>query len=64
VLSKASITTCSSPLSIKKLDCFPERRGWQKHNKKIGSIQNKEDEFIAKLDNLFDIAHADVLTVM
>lgn len=63
---KAGIPTRSSQHSIQKLETiFYEWKGLQKHKKRTSAAHKaKEDEFVSRLQELFDIAHADALTLI
>lgn len=62
VWEKASLPTRQTHHCIKKLeDFFDTWKGLRKHaTRQSEAHKKKEEEFVARLDDLFDIAHADV----
>lgn len=60
---KARIPTRAVQHSIQKLlNLYEEWRKVQKNSKKVGEVfKQKEAEFIANVDNLFNVAHSDAL---
>jgi len=63
---KAGIPVRAKQHCIQKLETiFTEWRGLQKHKSRIiPSQKTKECAFLARLDDLFDIAHADALSII
>jgi hypothetical protein len=66
VWAKASIPIRASQHSIKKLErTFCEWTALQKHkNRATKKHKEREAQFVANLENLFDIAHADALNII
>ena len=64
IWDKASIPTRCSQHSITKLESiFSEWKGLQKHNNRTTlAHKEKENKFVDRLEDLFDIAHANALT--
>ena len=65
-LAKASIPVRAEQHCIQKLETvFTEWKGLQKHKSRpTAGHQIKEDAFVSRLDDLFDIAHSNALTRM
>ena len=63
---KAGIPTRCQQHSIQKLEkVFADWKGLRKHStRSTPAHKSKEDEFVERLDDLFDIAHADALTLI
>lgn len=63
---KSRIPTRAVQHCIQKLlDMYEVWRNLQKSSKKVGEVfRQKEAEFIANFDNLFDIAHSDALKII
>ncbi|KAK0051716.1 DNA repair protein RAD51 3 [Biomphalaria pfeifferi] len=63
---KASIPTRAEQHCIQKLESvFYEWKGLQKHKSRSGEAHKKQEhEFVSHLEDLFDIAHQDALTII
>lgn len=63
---KASIPIKAEQHCINKLESvFYEWKGLQKHKERLGEAQKRhEQEFVSRLDDLFDIAHQDALSLI
>ena len=64
IRDKASIPTRSNQHSTTKLESiFSEWKGLRKHkNRTTQAHKEKENKFVDRLEDLFDIAHANALT--
>ena len=64
--AKAGIPVRAPQFSILKMEkVYTDWKGLQKHKARTTlAHKEKEDEFVTRLDDLFDIAHADALTLI